>query len=49
MDDVESMMKAEKQPLQRLIWFRYFDNMLFIWTHREEKFQSLLNYTTIIK
>ena len=23
-------------------WFKYFDNILFIWTHGEQEFQTLL-------
>ena len=38
MDEVESKF----QSLQQLIWFRYIDDVFFIWTHEEEKLQLFL-------
>ena len=35
MDEVESKF-LETQLLQPLVWFRYFDDLFFIWTHGEE-------------
>ena len=35
MDEVESKF-LETQSLQPLVWFRYFDDLFFIWTHGEE-------------
>ena len=35
MDEVESEF-LETQSLQPLIWFRYFENVFFVWTHGEE-------------
>ena len=52
MDDVESKF-IETQSLQPLIWFRYIDDLFFIWTHGEEKLQLFLrdlnNYNPHIK
>ena len=36
MDDVESKF-LETKSLQPLIWFRYIDDVFFIWTHGEGK------------
>ena len=36
MDDIESKF-LETQSLQPLIWFRYIDDVFFIWTHGEGK------------
>ena len=51
-NDVESKF-PETQTLQPLSWFRYIDDVFFIWTHGEEKFQlfhtDLNNYNTHIK
>ena len=41
MNDVESKF-LETQSLQPLIWFRYIDDVFFIWTHKEEKLQLIL-------
>ena len=41
MDDVESKF-LKTQSLQPLIWFRYIDDVFFIWTHGEEKLQLFL-------
>ena len=43
MDDVESKF-LETRSLQPLIWFRYIDDVFFIWTHREEKLQLFLTH-----
>ena len=52
MDDVQSKF-LETQSLQPLIWFRYIDDLFFIWTHGEEKLQLVLtdlnNYIPHIK
>ena len=31
------------QQLQPLVWFRYIDDIFFIWMHNEEKFKIFLN------
>ena len=41
MDDIESKF-VETRSLQPLYWFRYIDDVFFIWTHGEEKLQLLL-------
>ena len=52
MDDVKSKF-LEPQSLQPLIWFRYVDDVFFIWTHGEENLQLFLtdlnNYNSQIK
>ena len=52
MDDIESKF-LETQSLQPLIWFRYIDDVFFMWTHGEEKLQLFLtdlnNYNPLIK
>ena len=52
MDDIESKY-LETQSLQPLIWFRYIDDVFFIWAHEEEKLQlfctDLNNYNLHIK
>ena len=52
MDDIESKF-LETQSLQPLIWFRYIDDVFFMWTHGEEKLQLVLtdlnNYNPLIK
>ena len=52
MDDVQSTF-LETQSLQPLIWFRYIEDLFFIWTHGEEKLQLVLtnlsNYIPHIK
>ena len=30
------------QPLQPLVWFRYIDDVLFVWTHGEENLKQFL-------
>ena len=51
-DDVESKF-LETQSLQPLIWFRYIDDVFFIWTQEEKKLQVFLtdlnNYNPRIK
>ena len=32
----------ETQELQPLVWFRYIDDIFFIWTHGEEELQTFL-------
>ena len=32
----------EKQSKKSLIWFRYIDDIFFIWTHGEQKLESFL-------
>ena len=39
--DIENKF-LQTQLLQPLIWFRYIGDVFFVWTHREEKFQSFL-------
>lgn len=41
MDDAEGKF-LETQLLQPLIWFRYIDDMFFIWSHGEEKLHLFL-------
>ena len=52
MYDTESKF-LETQSLQPLTWFRYIDDVLFIWTHGKEKLQlfltSLNNYNPLVK
>ena len=51
MDDVEIKF-LETQSLQPLFWFRYIDDVFFIWTHGEGKIQLFLtdlkNYNLIL-
>ena len=32
----------EMQQLQPLVWFRYIDDIFFIWTHGEEELENFL-------
>ena len=52
LNEVESKY-LETQSLQPLIWFRYTDDVFFIWSHGEEKLQLFLtdlnNYNPHIK
>ena len=32
----------ETQILKPLVWFRYIDDILFIWTHSEEKLKKFI-------
>ena len=42
MDKIE-MAFLETQELQPLVWFRYIDNIFFIWTHGEQELQTFLH------
>ena len=41
MDNIETTF-LETQELQRLVWFRYNDDIFFIWTHGEQELQTFL-------
>ena len=41
MDKIETAF-LETQELQPLVWFRYIDSILFIWTHGEQELQTFL-------
>ena len=41
MDEVETSF-LETQEMKSLVWFRYIDDVFFIWTHGQEKFDSFL-------
>ena len=41
MDEVETSF-IETQEMKPLVWFRYIDDVFFIWTHGQEKFDSFL-------
>ena len=41
MDKIETAF-LETQELQPLVWFRYIDNIFFIWTHGEKELQTFL-------
>ena len=41
MDNIETTF-LETQKLQRLVWFRYIDDIFFIWTHGEQELQTFL-------
>ena len=41
MDKIETAL-LETQDLQPLIWFRYIDDVFFIWTHGEQEIQVFL-------
>ena len=41
MDEVETSF-LETQEMKPLVWFRYIDDVFFIWTHEQEKFDSFL-------
>ena len=40
-DEVETSF-LETQEMKSLVWFRYIDDVFFIWTHGQEKFDSFL-------
>ena len=40
-DEMETIL-LKTQQLQPFIWFRYFDDSFFIWTHAEDHFKLLL-------
>ena len=42
MDDIETKF-WHSQPVQPLVWFRYFDDIFFIWTHGNEKLEKSLD------
>ena len=41
MDEVETSF-LETQEMKPLVWFRYIDDVFFIWTHGQEKLDSFL-------
>ena len=41
MDKIETAF-LETQELQPLVWFRYIDDIFFIWTHGEQELQTFL-------
>ena len=41
MDEVETSF-LETQEIKPLVWFRYIDDVFFIWTHGQEKLDSFL-------
>ena len=41
MDKIETAF-LETQQLQPLVWFRYIDDIFFIWTHGEQELQTFL-------
>ena len=41
MDEVETSF-IETQEMKPLVWFRYIDDVFFIWTHEQEKLDSFL-------
>ena len=41
MDTIETTF-LQTQELQPLVWFRYIDDIFFIWTHGEEELQTFL-------
>ena len=41
MDKIETAL-LQTQELQPLVWFRYIDDIFFIWTHGEEELQTFL-------
>ena len=41
MDEVETSF-LETQEIEPLVWFRYIDDVFFIWTHGQEKLDSFL-------
>ena len=41
MDKIETAF-LETQQLQPLVWFRYIDDIFFIWTHGEQELQNFL-------
>ena len=45
MDHVESEFLKTQQH-QPLVWFRYIDDIFFIWTHGQEKLEGFLDYFT---
>ena len=46
MDEVETSF-LETQEMKSLVWFRYIDDVFFIWTHGQGKFDSFLEELTL--
>ena len=42
MDDLETKF-LQSQSLQPLVWFRYIDDIFFIWTHGNDKLEKFLD------
>ena len=42
MDELETRF-LESQSLQPLVWFRYIDDIFFIWTHGKDKLKKFLD------
>ena len=42
MDDLETKF-LQSQSLQPLVWFRYINDIFFIWTHGKDKLEKFLN------
>ena len=42
MDDLETKL-LQSQSLQPLVWFRYIDDIFFIWTHGNDKLEKFLD------
>ena len=42
MDELETKF-LQSQSLQPLIWFRYIDEIFFIWTHGKDKLEKFLD------
>ena len=41
MDQIETKF-LRTQNHQPMVWFRYINNIFFIWTHREEKLEEFM-------
>ena len=41
MDEIETKF-LRTQSHQSMVWFRYIDDILFIWTHGEEKLEEFM-------
>ena len=52
MDEIETNF-LDTQKIKLLVWFRYIDDVFFIWTHGKEKLKEFLkdfdNYHDTIK
>ena len=42
MDDLQTNF-LQSQSLQPLVWFRYIDDIFFIWTHGNDKLEKFLD------
>ena len=42
MDDLQTKL-LQSQSLQPLVWFRYIDEVFFIWTHGNDKLEKFLD------